>query len=194
MSNPRNFRNRIVGHEEVAPDQLLAHPDNWRIHSAIQQRATEQAMNHIGWIDDVTVNRTTGRVIDGHMRVAIAMRRSEGTVPVKFVQLTEEEEKFALRTFDPLGELASHDFEKLERLGEELREIGMETDLLDLLDGDTGVPYDPADLSSTEAYDETKEKFLLKIEGVTMADKEPVLTLILAALRDAGYSYTPKAY
>lgn len=33
------WRNRIVGHEDVAPDQLLANPKNYRRHPAAQQKA-----------------------------------------------------------------------------------------------------------------------------------------------------------
>ena len=33
------WRNRIVGHGEEAPDQLLANPKNWRIHPKAQQDA-----------------------------------------------------------------------------------------------------------------------------------------------------------
>jgi hypothetical protein len=114
------FQNRIVGHEEVAPDQLLAHPDNFRIHSSAQQELTRKAMAEVGWVDDVTVNKTTGRVIDGHMRIALAMRQDEPTVPVKYVELTEQEERFVLRTLDPLGELAGADAEKLKDLHDQL--------------------------------------------------------------------------
>jgi len=31
------WRNRITGHGDEAPDQLLANPRNWRIHPAGQQ-------------------------------------------------------------------------------------------------------------------------------------------------------------
>jgi DNA modification methylase len=125
------FQNRIVGHEEVAPDQLLAHPDNFRIHSATQQELTRKAMAEVGWVDDVTVNRTTGRVIDGHMRIALALRQNEPTVPVKYVELTEAEERFVLRTFDPLGELATPDLDKLRQLHDDALGDGKALDVLD---------------------------------------------------------------
>ena len=31
------WRNRIIGEEDIAPDQLLANPLNWRIHPKFQQ-------------------------------------------------------------------------------------------------------------------------------------------------------------
>lgn len=101
------WRSRIVGHELVAPDQLLAHPFNWRIHGAVQQRLTEGALDDLGWIDEVTVNRLTGRVINGHLRVSLAMRRNEPLVPVRYVELSEEEELRALRSLQLVASLAA---------------------------------------------------------------------------------------
>ena len=61
-----NFRNRIVGYEEVDPEQLLANPRNWRIHPQNQQEALEGVLEEVGWIDDIIVNQQTGFVVDGH--------------------------------------------------------------------------------------------------------------------------------
>jgi hypothetical protein len=108
MSQPQ-FRNRIVGSEMVAPDQLLANPLNWRIHPRAQQDAMEAVLDEIGWIQDVIVNKRTGRLIDGHMRVMIALRRNELLVPVEYVDLDEHEEALALATFDHIGSLAVKD-------------------------------------------------------------------------------------
>jgi hypothetical protein len=36
------WRNRIIGHGEEAPDQLLANPRNWRIHPKAATRACGQ--------------------------------------------------------------------------------------------------------------------------------------------------------
>lgn len=146
MSEGKQLQNRIVGHEEVEPDQLLAHPENWRIHSGLQQRDTEKAMEHVGWVDDVTVNKNTGRVVDGHMRIAISLRRGEAKVPVKYVDLSEEEERFVLRTLDPLGELAIPDVEKLKELHETVLSAGHLTDVLDEL-------MDASSLSSSKISD-----------------------------------------
>lgn len=100
------WRNRIVGHEDVAPDQILAHPDNWRVHPANQQEAMVELFDEIGWLEEVKINRTTGRLFDGHMRVTLALRHDEPTVPVTYYDLTEAEERLALATMNPIATLA----------------------------------------------------------------------------------------
>ena len=110
------WRNRIVGVGEERPDQLLANPHNWRVHPRSQQNALSGVLDEVGWVDQVIVNRTTGHVIDGHLRVSLALRRNEPTVPVLYVELSEEEEKLILATFDPIGAMATADSEKLEEL------------------------------------------------------------------------------
>jgi hypothetical protein len=56
------WRNRITGSGEEAPDQLLANPANWRIHPKAQQNALAGALDAVGWVQQVLVNRRTGFV------------------------------------------------------------------------------------------------------------------------------------
>jgi len=112
---------RIVGHGDEDPAQLLAHPLNFRIHTAMQTKLVEENLDRLGWIDEVTVNRNTGRVVNGHLRVVLAMRRGE-RVPVRYVDLSEEEERVALATFDPLSALAEIDSTILDQLHAEISE------------------------------------------------------------------------
>lgn len=110
---PPAWKSRIVGSAEVAPGELLANPLNWRVHPKAQQQVLEAALNSIGWIQQVIVNRTTGHMIDGHARVQIALRRGEAKVPVVYVQLSADEERAALASLDPLAALAVTDPEAL---------------------------------------------------------------------------------
>lgn len=114
------WRNRIVGTGEEAPDQLLANPGNWRIHPKAQQDALSDSLDDIGWIQQVVVNRRTGHLVDGHLRVSLALRNNEPTVPVLYVDLDEREEALALATLDPIAAMAAADKEKLDAL---LREV-----------------------------------------------------------------------
>ena len=116
-----SWASRIVGHGDEDPKQLLAHPLNFRIHTALQSQLVEANLDRLGWIDEVTVNRNTGRVINGHLRVVLAMRRDE-SVPVRYVDLTEDEERLALATFDPLSALAEIDSAILDQLHAEIAE------------------------------------------------------------------------
>lgn len=110
------WRSRIVGHGEEAPDQLLANPRNWRIHPKAQQDALTGLLDQVGWVQDVIVNRTTGHVVDGHLRVAVAISRGEATVPVVYVELSPEDEGLVLASLDPLSAMAVTDSEALREL------------------------------------------------------------------------------
>lgn len=109
------WRNRIVGHGEVDPAQLLANPKNWRIHPKNQQDALTGVLNQVGWVQSVIVNKRTGFVLDGHLRVALAISAGE-QVPVVFVDLDEQEEALILATLDPLGAMAVTDEDLLAGL------------------------------------------------------------------------------
>lgn len=110
------WRNRIVGTDDVPPEDLLANPDNWRLHPGRQRDALRGSLSELGWIARVMVNRTTGHVIDGHARIEEAISKGEPTVPVEYVELTEDEERLALATFDPIGAMAVRDDAKLREL------------------------------------------------------------------------------
>lgn len=111
-----SFRNRIVGHGSAAPDQLLANPRNWRVHPREQRDALATVLAQVGWVQEVIVNQRTGFVVDGHLRVALALEREEPEVPVKYVDLSEDEEALVLATIDPLSAMAGVDTEKLAEL------------------------------------------------------------------------------
>lgn len=110
------WQNRIVGHGTEDPEQLLAHPCNWRTHPESQQRPLDAILRDVGFVQSVIVNRCTGNLIDGHARVMLAMRNGEKKIPVDYVELTEEEELLALATLDPISAMAkanAHMFRQL---------------------------------------------------------------------------------
>jgi hypothetical protein len=112
------WQNRIVGYGESAPDDLLANPDNWRVHPKNQQDALAGALDQIGWVAPVIVNERTGFVVDGHLRVAMAISEEADTIPVAYVDLSPEEEALVLATFDPLAAMALTDERLLSSLME----------------------------------------------------------------------------
>lgn len=114
------FKSRIVGHADVDPKTLVPNPANWRQHPSHQRAALSGVLTEIGWVQDVIVNKTTGNLVDGHLRLGIALDNDEPSVPVGYVELTEDEERLILATLDPLAELAVADSESLARLIEEL--------------------------------------------------------------------------
>ena len=63
------WRDRIVGQGEESPAALVANPKNWRTHPKVQQDALSGVLDQVGWVQQVLVNRLTGRLVDGHLRV-----------------------------------------------------------------------------------------------------------------------------
>lgn len=107
---------KIIGHGEEKVEDLLANPLNFRIHPDHQQRALAGSIDDIGFIRSVTVNQRTGRVVDGHLRVHLALRSGVETLPVEYVDLDEQEEALALLSLDPIAAMAASDREKLSEL------------------------------------------------------------------------------
>lgn len=105
-SGHRQWSTKIVRVEKVDPKTLHPHPKNFRIHPKNQRKAFSQIVDKIGFIACVTANINTRRVINGHLRVEEALRRRQPLIDVEWVDLTEEEERLALVTFDPISEMA----------------------------------------------------------------------------------------
>ena len=114
LNNP--LRNRIVGQELVAVDQLLANPFNFRLHSEAQQHALAGSMDEIGFIHALLVNKTTGHIIDGHARVKILLRSDVEEITVDYVELTDDEEKKALMLLDPIAAMAGTDADMMDEV------------------------------------------------------------------------------
>ena len=110
------WQNRIVGYDEVDPATLIPNPANWRSHPSAQRRSLAGAIAEVGVVAAVTVNRRTGKVVDGHLRLDLALERGEPTIPVIYVDLSEDEERLVLATLDPLGAMAGADTTKLAAL------------------------------------------------------------------------------
>ena len=100
---------RIVGTGTADPATLVANPRNWRTHPPEQRAALEAELARVGWVQGVLVNRTTGNLVDGHLRAKVAVERGEPEIPVTWVELTLEEEQRVLLALDPLGAMAGTD-------------------------------------------------------------------------------------
>ncbi len=115
-----SWQNRITRYGEEPPDQLLAHPLNFRMHPKHQQDALAGVLGEVGIVQNVIVNERTGHVVDGHLRISLAMRQNQPTVPVTYVDLSESEEALILATLDPISSLATADADKLRDLLEDV--------------------------------------------------------------------------
>lgn len=120
MAATTTWKNRIVGSGEEDPSQLLAHPANWRIHPTNQREVLTGVLDEVGWVDQIIVNQQTGHVINGHLRVSVALSRGATSVPVVYVDLTPEEERLILATLDTITGMAGTDSDQLATLLEDI--------------------------------------------------------------------------
>ena len=110
------YKNRIIGSGEEPLDQILFNPRNWRVHPLNQQNALKGVLEEVGWVQEVIINQRTGHLVDGHLRCQLAAREGAKTIPVKYVDLSEDEEALVLSTLDPIAAMATTDKAKLDEL------------------------------------------------------------------------------
>jgi hypothetical protein len=120
----------------------------------MQGDALSAVLERVGWVQNVIVNKTTGHVVDGHLRVALALRHGVPSVPVVYVELEPAEELAILATFDPISALAGADDAILDELLSQL--AGENADLLagifDVADEPGGAPTGGGDEPDTPDY------------------------------------------
>ena len=148
------WRNRLVSEGTESPDQLLANPANYRIHPANQQSALKASLSEIGWVQRVLVNQNTGHVIDGHARIELAISNGEQAVPVTYLDLTEDEERLILATYDPISAMAVHDQELLNDL---IKDISTESEALQELLDDLSTDAQVVGQTDEDSVPEVKE-------------------------------------
>ena len=83
------WANRIVDHGEESPESLLPNPANWRLHGAGQRCALADVLGEVVLVQSVIVNRTSGHLVYGHLRVELALSQGQPTIPVVYVELSE---------------------------------------------------------------------------------------------------------
>lgn len=115
------IKNRIVGSGEEALDQIMFNPRNWRIHPLNQQNALKGVLEEVGWVQQVIVNKRTGNLVDGHLRCQLAAREGATTIPVVYIDVSEEEEALVLATLDPIAAMAATDKQKLDELFQDIQ-------------------------------------------------------------------------
>jgi ParB-like chromosome segregation protein Spo0J len=177
-----SWKSRIVGHSESDPGDLVAHDRNWRGHPESQQKALVDALDSVGWVQTVVVNDRTGTIVDGHLRVALAMARGVTSIPVQHIDIDKQEEKLVLATLDPLAGLAATDEGALKGLLSDVSdqlgdELGRMTEDI------TGHRPDPAPAMPTQDEIDRHE--------ITMAERyenrQP--DLVDVTCEDCGYTF-----
>lgn len=108
-------KDRVIEIREVRAGDLLVNPANFRNHPQAQRSAMEGIFAEVGNIDVLkVVERPEGlMLLDGHLRRDLL---ADDVVKVAVLDLTDEEAKKALLTFDRLTALADVDIANLEEL------------------------------------------------------------------------------
>ena len=112
------WANRIVGEALVDPATLKPHLKNWRRHPQVQRAAMTEVLSDVGWVQRVVINKLTGNIVDGHMRVDLALKQKQ-KVPVVYVELSAEEESKMLAVMDPISGMALAEPDMLRSLMED---------------------------------------------------------------------------
>lgn len=168
------WRNRIVKYGEVDVEQVLANENNWRVHPKVQQDALLGALADIGIIQTLLVNcrtseewpeneRNVETLVDGHLRVQLAMRKGQKTLPAIWADLTPNEERLALASLDPIAAMAVADETKLKELlaQAEAQSAGLK-ELLESLGKDVPMPAeDPG--AQLDRASELQEKWQVRL-------------------------------
>lgn len=120
------WEDHIIALERRLPAELTAHPSNWRRHPDAQRSTMTAAFDEVGKVAPLIENirsvekgwppGSTPTLIDGHLRLELALERGEESLPVVVVDLTERQEQLALATLDPIGGQAEADPELLAAL------------------------------------------------------------------------------
>jgi hypothetical protein len=135
-----SLRNRIKGIREVKASELVVNDLNWREHSEEQESALKAVLELVGFVTGPIVREVDGKLhlVDGHLRRDIG---KDELIPVIVTDLTEEEAKIILATFDPISAMADVNDEALRDL---IGSIDSDATLEQLL-ADVGNVYDLGD-------------------------------------------------
>jgi DNA modification methylase len=128
-----NIRDRVRDFRPVPASSLRPSPFNWRTHPTAQRDALRGLLAEVGFAGAELARELpdgTLELIDGHLR---AEEMGDQLVPVLVTDLTEDEAKKLLATFDPLGAMAGADGDKLDAL---LKSVTTSDDALSALLGD----------------------------------------------------------
>lgn len=115
-----NSNGHAIRLEWLDPKELTPNIKNWRRHPETQRLALEGVIEEVGWAGAALYNELTGRLIDGHLRQDVALRRGDEKIPVLVGSWDEPTEAKILATLDPIAAMATADAAALDAL---LREV-----------------------------------------------------------------------
>jgi hypothetical protein len=153
-----DIRDRIKELRRVLASELRPSPFNWRTHPKAQLDALRGVLAEVGYAGAALARELADgslELIDGHARAEVS---GDSPVPVLVLDVTEDEAKKILATFDPLGAMAEADAGKLDAL---LRDVSSGSEavqqMLSKLAEDAGVippDFQPASVEEQGRLDE----------------------------------------
>jgi hypothetical protein len=111
-----SWRDRIKKHVRLRAGNLVPHELNPRRHPAFQRQALEAIYDEVGMARSLLAYELPDgrlKLIDGHLRASLD---PDQEVTVEVLDVTEEEARLLLLTFDPLVGLAEYDSDVLDEL------------------------------------------------------------------------------
>lgn len=110
------IRDRIKGLRWVKASELVPNPENWREHPDEQRALFREVLDRVGFAGaELTVKLPDGRLmlVDGHMRQE---EMGDQPIPCLETDLTLEEARLILASYDPVAQLASVNAQKAAAL------------------------------------------------------------------------------
>jgi DNA modification methylase len=117
------IRDRIKGLRRVRAGDLVPHAENWRVHPRSQMAALRGVLNDVGFAGALVARELPDgalQLIDGHARAEIAAD-ADTMLPVLITNLSEQEAKYVMLTFDPIAQMAEADADRLAALLQSVR-------------------------------------------------------------------------
>jgi DNA modification methylase len=144
--------------EWIDPKTLTPNPKNWRRHPEHQRDALADVLGEVGWAGAALYNEQTGKLVDGHLRLDVALRRGDEAIPVLVGSWDAADEAKILATLDPIAALATADAAALDSL---LREVNTGSaavmDMLAELAEGAGLYAEPVTGAGGDEFDTTPD-------------------------------------
>lgn len=169
-----------IGYETAEELAKHANPLNWRGHPESQRNATEESLDTLGYVGSVKKSINSGVVLDGHLRIEIALAKDPSIqLPVDYYDLTPDEELLALQILDATTEMAEPIADKLATLLE--RTKGMTADkpglsaMLEQLKARAGVNGNgqalPPEQGLTDKAEQLQQKWQVRPDDIWQIDR-----------------------
>jgi len=116
-AKPATIRDRVLGLQSIPKEQIVPDPDNPKIHTPQQSAALAAGLQEIGFTGALLVRKLDAKrfaLLDGHERLG---HFADGeSIRCLLTDLTAEEARKLIATYDTIGRMAGIDTEKLASL------------------------------------------------------------------------------